>query len=46
MITYNYADTSRRKMFYREAGDQRASMIVLLHGFPSSSHSLALGLAN
>jgi pimeloyl-ACP methyl ester carboxylesterase len=38
MITYNYADTYGRKMFYREAGDQRAPTIVLLHGFPSSSH--------
>lgn len=26
------------KVFYREAGDARAPAIVLLHGFPSSSH--------
>ena len=27
-----------RKMFYREAGNKHAPTIVLLHGFPSSSH--------
>jgi pimeloyl-ACP methyl ester carboxylesterase len=38
MTTYNYAEVNGYKMFYREAGDQRAPTIVLLHGFPSSSH--------
>ena len=38
MITYNYAEVNGRKMFYREAGDQNSPTIVLLHGFPSSSH--------
>src|ERR1700744_953420 len=38
MTTYNYADVHRNKMFYREAGDNSAPTIVLLHGFPTSSH--------
>ena len=38
MTTYNYADVHGSKMFYREAGDKSAPTIVLLHGFPTSSH--------
>ncbi len=38
MTTYNYADVLGYKMFYREAGDKNAPTIVLLHGFPTSSH--------
>jgi pimeloyl-ACP methyl ester carboxylesterase len=38
MTTYNYADVHGNKMFYREAGDKNAPTIVLLHGFPTSSH--------
>ena len=38
MTTYNYADVHGNKMFYREAGDKNAPSIVLLHGFPTSSH--------
>jgi pimeloyl-ACP methyl ester carboxylesterase len=38
MTTYNYAEVNGYKMFYREAGDRSAPTIVLLHGFPSSSH--------
>jgi pimeloyl-ACP methyl ester carboxylesterase len=38
MTTYNYADVHGNKMFYREAGDKDAPTIVLLHGFPTSSH--------
>src|ERR1700733_873622 len=38
MTTYNYAQVNGYKMFYREAGDPSAPTIVLLHGFPSSSH--------
>jgi pimeloyl-ACP methyl ester carboxylesterase len=38
MTTYNYAEVNGRKIFYREAGDRSAPTIVLLHGFPSSSH--------
>jgi pimeloyl-ACP methyl ester carboxylesterase len=38
MITYKYASVRGQKHFYREAGPQGAPTIVLLHGFPSSSH--------
>jgi pimeloyl-ACP methyl ester carboxylesterase len=38
MTTYKYATVRSRKMFYREAGNKTAPTIVLLHGFPSSSH--------
>jgi pimeloyl-ACP methyl ester carboxylesterase len=38
MTTYNYASVRSRKMFYREAGNKDAPTLVLLHGFPSSSH--------
>ena len=38
MTTYNCAEVDSHKMFYREAGDERAPTIVLLHGFPTSSH--------
>ena len=38
MTTYNYATVRGRKIFYREAGGKDAPTIVLLHGFPSSSH--------
>jgi pimeloyl-ACP methyl ester carboxylesterase len=38
MITYNYTEVNGQKMFYREAGDKSAPTIVLLHGFPTSSH--------
>lgn len=37
-ITYHYADVGGIKIFYREAGDSRKPTILLLHGFPSSSH--------
>jgi pimeloyl-ACP methyl ester carboxylesterase len=38
MTTYYHAIVRGRKLFYREAGPRDASTIVLLHGFPSSSH--------
>lgn len=38
MTRYNYATIDGRKSFYREAGPTNAPVIVLLHGFPSSSH--------
>jgi pimeloyl-ACP methyl ester carboxylesterase len=38
MITYQYANVRARKIFYREAGSKDAPTILLLHGFPSSSH--------
>ena len=38
MTTYQYATVHGRKIFYRQAGDKNARTIVLLHGFPTSSH--------
>jgi pimeloyl-ACP methyl ester carboxylesterase len=38
MTTYHHANIRGRKLFYREAGPKDAPTIVLLHGFPSSSH--------
>jgi pimeloyl-ACP methyl ester carboxylesterase len=38
MQTYNYMTVRNLKMFYREAGSRELPTIVLLHGFPSSSH--------
>lgn len=35
---YRTATVEGRKVFYREAGDPAAPTIVLLHGFPTSSH--------
>jgi len=35
---YRYATVKGLKVFYREAGDPRNPTIVLLHGFPTSSH--------
>jgi len=37
--TYKYANVEGEKIFYREAGMQHKQTIVLLHGYPSSSHS-------
>ncbi len=38
MIKYQYADVDGYKIFYREAGPKTAPTILLLHGFPTSSH--------
>jgi len=38
MTTYHHADVKGLKLFYREAGSNDSPTIVLLHGFPSSSH--------
>src|SRR5262245_40099231 len=38
MTSYNHASVRGRRHFYREAGPKGASKMVLLHGFPSSSH--------
>ena len=38
MPTYQHATVRGLKMFYREAGSKSSPTIVLLHGFPSSSH--------
>lgn len=37
--TYNYIKVKDVNLFYREAGDPSKPTIVLLHGYPSSSHS-------
>ena len=38
MTTYNQVPINGYEVFYREAGPKDAPTIVLLHGFPSSSH--------
>ena len=38
MTTHQYATVRGVKIFYREAGSKASPNIVLLHGFPSSSH--------
>jgi pimeloyl-ACP methyl ester carboxylesterase len=38
MTTYHHATVRGQKLFYREAGTKDSPTIVLLHGFPSSSH--------
>ena len=38
MTTFQHATVNGRKLFYREAGSKASPTIVLLHGFPSSSH--------
>lgn len=37
-VHYEYANVDGVKIFYREAGDPSAPTILLLHGFPTSSH--------
>ena len=38
MTTFQHANVDGLKLFYREAGSKTSPTIVLLHGFPSSSH--------
>ena len=38
MTTFQHATVNGLKLFYREAGSEASPAIVLLHGFPSSSH--------
>jgi pimeloyl-ACP methyl ester carboxylesterase len=38
MATYNRTEVRGLEVFYREAGPKDSRTIVLLHGFPSSSH--------
>jgi pimeloyl-ACP methyl ester carboxylesterase len=38
MTTYHHAVVNQHKIFYREAGPKNAPAILLLHGFPTSSH--------
>lgn len=37
-MTYHTTQVDGLKIFYREAGPKNAPTLVLLHGFPSSSH--------
>lgn len=37
--TYHYADINGHKIFYRKAGSPENPTILLLHGYPSSSHT-------
>ena len=36
---YRYAEVMGQRVFYREAGESHHQTIVLLHGYPSSSHT-------
>jgi pimeloyl-ACP methyl ester carboxylesterase len=38
MTTFQHANVNGHKLFYRQAGSESLPTIVLLHGFPSSSH--------
>jgi len=38
MTTFQHATVRGLKIFHREAGSKASPTIVLLHGFPSSSH--------
>ncbi|WP_158853282.1 alpha/beta fold hydrolase [Saccharothrix deserti] len=38
MVTYHHLDVDGQRVFYREAGHADAPVLVLLHGFPTSSH--------
>jgi pimeloyl-ACP methyl ester carboxylesterase len=38
VVRYKTVDLGEVKMFYREAGDSTAPAVLLLHGFPTSSH--------
>jgi pimeloyl-ACP methyl ester carboxylesterase len=38
VIRYRTVDVDGLKIFYREAGDAKAPTLLLLHGFPTSSH--------
>lgn len=37
-VQHRHAQLSELKVFYREAGDPRKPTMLLLHGFPTSSH--------
>ena len=38
MTTYRHADVDGLNIFYREAGSKDSPTLLLLHGFPTSSH--------
>jgi pimeloyl-ACP methyl ester carboxylesterase len=37
-VRYRTVDLGQVQMFYREAGEKAAPVVLLLHGFPTSSH--------
>src|SRR5580693_5556317 len=37
-VRYGFAVANGASVFYREAGDPKAPTVLLLHGFPTSSH--------
>ena len=37
-VTYQHVEIEGQKIFYREAGPKKAPTVLLLHGFPTSSH--------
>jgi pimeloyl-ACP methyl ester carboxylesterase len=37
-VSYHYVEVRGLKLFHREAGDPAAPAVLLLHGFPTSSH--------
>src|SRR5699024_12275173 len=38
VIHHRYAEIEGHRLFYREAGPANAPTLVLLHGYPTSSH--------
>ncbi|HSI49485.1 MAG TPA: alpha/beta hydrolase [Ideonella sp.] len=38
VVRHEFAEVDGHKIFYREAGPAEAPVVLLLHGFPSSSH--------
>ncbi len=41
VVRYKHIEADGVRVFYREAGDPSAPVMLLLHGFPSSSHMFA-----
>ena len=37
-VHHRYVTVDGHRLFYREAGDEKAPVVVLLHGFPTSSY--------
>jgi pimeloyl-ACP methyl ester carboxylesterase len=38
LLAFAFVDVDGIKVFYREAGPATAPVLLLLHGFPTSSH--------
>ncbi len=43
--TYRTVSVDDLKVFYREAGNPKAPAVLLLHGFPTSSHMYSASLS-